>query len=118
MRAENSRNCPDEQYDGTVVNGVELNVLIGAYHFPDDEEFSALVQSARATLAQSAFSGADFVRPMAWIRMSGWRNEDRIEDVVGEGEEGRRWYKSHKQAKKSKTASAPNWVAKPDDRRA
>jgi hypothetical protein len=37
ITAENSGNCPNAlQYLGVIVNGVEPNVLIGAYRFPDD----------------------------------------------------------------------------------
>jgi hypothetical protein len=57
ISAENSGNCPDfTQYLGTVVNGVEENVIIGAYRFPDDDELVALDASAKATFTRSAFS--------------------------------------------------------------
>lgn len=52
---ENSRNCPDAmQYFGVIVNGVEPNVLIGSYRFPDDNELAALDSSAKASAARSA----------------------------------------------------------------
>ena len=57
ITAENSGACPDAtQYLGTIVNGVEVNVLIGAYRFPDDAELLALDGPAKASLAKSAFS--------------------------------------------------------------
>jgi hypothetical protein len=57
VTAQNSGKCPDaQQYFGTIVNGVEENVLIGAYRFPDDDELIALDAPAKATLARSAFS--------------------------------------------------------------
>lgn len=57
ITAENSRNCQNAtQYLGTIVNGVEPNVLIGAYRFPDDNDLTALVAPAKAALVRSAFS--------------------------------------------------------------
>ena len=57
ITAENAGACPDAlQYFGTIVNGVEVNVLIGAYRFPDDRELLALDAAAKASLAKSAFS--------------------------------------------------------------
>jgi hypothetical protein len=57
ITAENSRNCPGAtQYLGAIVNGVEHNVLIGAYRFPDDSELVALDTSAKTVFARSAFS--------------------------------------------------------------
>jgi hypothetical protein len=57
ITVENSGSCPDAtQYLGVIVNGVEPNVLIGAYRFPDDDELIALDAPAKAALARSAFS--------------------------------------------------------------
>jgi hypothetical protein len=57
ITAENSNNCPDAtQYLGVIVNGVEQNVLIGAYRFPDDDELVALDATAKAVVARSPFS--------------------------------------------------------------
>ena len=57
VTAENSRTCLDAtQYLGTIVNGVETNVLIGAYRFPDDDALLALDAPAKATFVRSAFS--------------------------------------------------------------
>jgi hypothetical protein len=57
VTAENSRKCPDaQQYFGTIVNGVEENVLIGAYRFPDDNGVVTLDAPAKATFVKSAFS--------------------------------------------------------------
>jgi hypothetical protein len=44
------------QYLGVIVNGVEPNILIGAYRFPDDDELIALDASAKTAAASSAFS--------------------------------------------------------------
>jgi hypothetical protein len=55
ITAQNSSDCPDAmQYFAVVVNGVEPNVLIGAYRFPEDNELSALGASAKASAARSA----------------------------------------------------------------
>jgi hypothetical protein len=56
ITAENSTNCPDAtQYLGVIVNGVEENVLIGAYRFPNDDALVALDAPAKASLTSSAF---------------------------------------------------------------
>jgi hypothetical protein len=56
ITAENSGNCPDAtQYLGTIVNGVEENVLIGVYRFPNDDALIPLDAPAKASLAKSAF---------------------------------------------------------------
>jgi hypothetical protein len=52
ITAENSGSCVDAtQYLGAIVNGVELNVLIGAYRFPEDDDLIALDAPAQAALA-------------------------------------------------------------------
>jgi hypothetical protein len=57
ISAANSEACPDAtQYLGTIVNGVEENMLIGAYRFPDNREFLALDAPAKTSLAKSPFS--------------------------------------------------------------
>ncbi len=57
VTAENSRNCPDAaEYLGTIVNGVESNVLIGAYRFPDDVALVSLDAAAKDDFRRSAFS--------------------------------------------------------------
>jgi hypothetical protein len=38
------------------VNGVEQNVVIGAYRFPDDNDLVALDAPAKAVFATSVFS--------------------------------------------------------------
>jgi hypothetical protein len=68
VTAQNSGKCPDaQQYFATIVNGVEENVLIGAYRFPDDDELIALDAPAKAALATSAFS-------LGPILFGKWRN--------------------------------------------
>jgi hypothetical protein len=57
VTAENSRKCSDpQQYLGRIVNGVEANVLIGAYRFPDDDELVALDAPAKTAFLRSALS--------------------------------------------------------------
>jgi hypothetical protein len=57
VTADNSRNCPDaQQYFGVIVNGVEPNVLIGSYRFPEDKELLDLDAAAKASYAKSFFS--------------------------------------------------------------
>ena len=57
VTADNSRDCPDaQQYFGVIVNGVEPNVLIGAYRFPEDKELLELDAAAKASYAKSFFS--------------------------------------------------------------
>jgi hypothetical protein len=57
ITAENSGDCPNAaQYLGVIVNGVEANVLIGAYRCPDDDELIALGGPAKAAFLKSAFS--------------------------------------------------------------
>jgi hypothetical protein len=47
---QNSAAIPDdEQYAGKVVNGLEINVLIGCRAFPDDATLSRLESAARST---------------------------------------------------------------------
>ena len=68
ITAQNSSDCPDAmQYFAVVVNGVEPNVLIGAYRFPEDNELSAwcIGKGLRRTIRPSA--GADPIRQMARI---------------------------------------------------
>jgi hypothetical protein len=57
ITAENSGKCPDAtQYLGVIVNGVEPDILIGAYRFPDDDDLIALDAPAKTAAARSIFS--------------------------------------------------------------
>ena len=54
---DNARMCPnDQQYDGKVVNGVEANMLIGAYRFPGDPAITAVEDAAKARVSSGAFA--------------------------------------------------------------
>jgi hypothetical protein len=50
------------QYLGTIVNGVEENVIIGAYRFQDDDELVALDPVASKTVHLVLFSFARIPR--------------------------------------------------------
>ena len=57
VTAENSHNCPDmRQYLGSIVNGVEPTILIGAYRYPEDSDLVVLDPSAKKTYLNSPFS--------------------------------------------------------------
>ena len=65
---ENSRRCPDAmQYWGMVVNGVEPNILIGAYRFPGDQALTELEAPARSSFVKSSGS----LEPILFGK---WRN--------------------------------------------
>ncbi len=54
---DNARACPNyEQYYGKVVNGVDANILIGAYRLPESRAITAVEQAARESAASGAFS--------------------------------------------------------------
>lgn len=54
---DNSGNCPDvDQYVGKIVNGVERNILIGAYRFPNDAAITELETEARTSAASGPFA--------------------------------------------------------------
>ncbi|MBV8642572.1 MAG: hypothetical protein JO225_01480 [Candidatus Eremiobacteraeota bacterium] len=54
---ENARACPNfEQYYGKVVNGVEQNVIFGAYRFPSDAAITSVEDAAKARAATGAFA--------------------------------------------------------------
>jgi hypothetical protein len=56
LTAENSANCADATlYLGAIVNGVEPDVPIGPYRFPDHDELIALDAPAKAALAVLVF---------------------------------------------------------------
>jgi hypothetical protein len=57
ITAENSKACPDAQeYVGRVVNGVDTNVVIGAYRFPNDAALMELDTAAKASASIGPFS--------------------------------------------------------------
>jgi hypothetical protein len=57
VSAENSGSCPNAaQYYGKVVNGVDRNVVIGAYRFPQNEATAASEQAAKVSSSSGAFS--------------------------------------------------------------
>jgi hypothetical protein len=57
VSAENSRACADfKEYVGRVVNGVDANVLIGAYRFPGNALLTDLDAAAKASASGGPFS--------------------------------------------------------------
>jgi hypothetical protein len=57
VSAENSRPCPDaEQYYGKVMSGVDPNMLIAAYRFPNDRAVGAVLPAAKAAASTGVFS--------------------------------------------------------------
>lgn len=54
---ENARACPNyEQYYGKVVNGVDSNIMFGAYSFPQDQAITAVEDAAKDKASSGAFS--------------------------------------------------------------
>jgi len=54
---ENSHSCPDaEQYYGKLVNGVDPNMLIAAYRFPNDQAVGAVLSAAKVAASTGGFS--------------------------------------------------------------
>jgi hypothetical protein len=57
VTVENSGACPNAaQYYGKLVNGVDRNVLIGAYRFPNNAVITDLEQAAKVSSSSGAFS--------------------------------------------------------------
>jgi hypothetical protein len=66
VTSENARACPDyQQYVGQVVNGLELDIVMGAYRFPGNSAITELEPAAKAA------AGADVLDA---IRFGRWRN--------------------------------------------
>jgi hypothetical protein len=54
---DNARACPNhEQYNGKIVNGVDSNIVIGAYRLPENPAIKAVEGSARDTASTGAFA--------------------------------------------------------------
>jgi hypothetical protein len=54
---ENARACPNyEQYYGKAVNGVDPNIVFGAYRFPDNPAITAVEGTAKETASSGAFA--------------------------------------------------------------
>jgi hypothetical protein len=57
ITAANSASCPDmRQYLGKIVNGVDANILIGAWRFPQDDAITELEDAARSSASIGPFS--------------------------------------------------------------
>jgi hypothetical protein len=54
---DNARACANfEQYYGKVVNGVDANIVIGAFRFPDNRAIAEVEQSAKEKASTGAFA--------------------------------------------------------------
>jgi hypothetical protein len=61
VTADNSASCPNAaQYAGKIVNGVEVNVLIGACHFPGNKAIID-VEAAGRIASSSPASPQDYL---------------------------------------------------------
>jgi hypothetical protein len=57
LTAENAGACPDAtQYFGKIVNGVDSNVVFGAYRFPSNHAITDMENSAKISASSGAFS--------------------------------------------------------------
>ena len=66
VTADYARACPNyQQYIGQIVNGLETNIVMGAYHFPQD----AAITEPEATAKKGA--GANLLDP---LRFGRWRD--------------------------------------------
>jgi hypothetical protein len=66
VTADNARPCPDDQqYIGQIVNGLEPDIVMGAYHFPGNSVITELEAAAKAA------AGADVLDA---IRFGRWRD--------------------------------------------
>jgi hypothetical protein len=66
VTVSNARVCPDyQQYIGQIVSGLELNIVMGAYRFPNNTLVTELEAEARAQ------AGPDLLDP---IRFGRWRD--------------------------------------------
>jgi hypothetical protein len=66
VTAENARACPDyQQYIGQIVNGLETDIVMGAYRFPENSVITELEPAAKAA------AGADVLDA---IRFGRWRD--------------------------------------------
>jgi hypothetical protein len=66
VTAENARACPDyQEYIGQIVNGLETDIVMGAYHFPGNALITELEAAAKAG------AGVNLLDP---IRFGRWRD--------------------------------------------
>jgi hypothetical protein len=66
VTADNARACPDyQQYIGQIVNGLETDIVMGAYRFPENSVITELEPAAKAA------AGADVLDA---IRFGRWRD--------------------------------------------
>ena len=67
VTADNARACPDyQQYMGQIVNGLETDIVMGGYRFPENAPITSLEASAKEHLAHGQAIDA--------IRFGRWRD--------------------------------------------
>jgi hypothetical protein len=65
VNAENGRACPDyQQYLGQIVNGLEVDLVMGAYRFPRDTTITEMDEAAKAELLRDPIDVIHFGRWM------------------------------------------------------
>jgi hypothetical protein len=63
VTADNARACPDyQQYVGQIVNGLETNILMGAYRFPGSSVITELEPAAKAAAGPDVLDAIRFGR--------------------------------------------------------
>jgi hypothetical protein len=63
VTADNVRACPDfQQYVGQIVNGLETNILMGAYRFPGSPVITELEPAAKAAVGPDVLDAIRFGR--------------------------------------------------------
>jgi hypothetical protein len=63
VTAENARACPDyQQYVGQIVNGLELDIVMGAYRFPGNSLITELEPAAKAAAGTDVLDAIRFGR--------------------------------------------------------
>ena len=68
VNRDNARDCPNHgQYEGKIVNGVDANVLVGAFRFPENPPIAVVESAAKEVAATGAFA-------LDAIRFGKWRD--------------------------------------------
>ncbi|HMK42675.1 MAG TPA: hypothetical protein VK445_00900 [Dissulfurispiraceae bacterium] len=63
VTADNARACPDyQQYIGQIVNGLETDIVMGAYYFPNNATINELEAAAKAGAGANLFDPLRFGR--------------------------------------------------------
>jgi hypothetical protein len=63
VTANNARSCPDyQQYVGQIVNGLGIDVVMGAFHFPNNAAITVLGAAAKAAAGRDLLDAIRFGR--------------------------------------------------------